>query len=272
MIGLYIGVGIVSVLALLICVYLFVLIRPRRNGKGCEMLKASFAHRGLWGGDIAENTMQAFLAAERAGYGIELDVRLTRDKKLVVFHDATLLRMCGDERRVDEVDYAELCKLSVGGGEGRISLLSDVLTAIQDAPLCIEIKADGLSTEVVAATAELLDGYRGRFCLESFNPFTLSWLRKNRPEWLRGQLFFDLSYDRSGQNKLFMFFGRLMCFNAIARPDFIAYKYQHDYVPALRIVRRLYKTPMVAWTVEDSTEARRVQSRGDGIIFQHFLP
>ena len=70
-----------------------------------------FAHRGLHGGEMPENSMAAFLAAVGHGYGIETDVRFTKDKRLILFHDDSLLRMTGDGRQVLDCTYAELSTL-----------------------------------------------------------------------------------------------------------------------------------------------------------------
>ena len=73
----------------------------------------NFAHRGLHTRDraVPENSLEAFRLAARAGYGIELDVRLSRDGQVVVFHDDDLKRVCGVDKRVDELDWAELREL-----------------------------------------------------------------------------------------------------------------------------------------------------------------
>jgi len=94
----------------------------------------NFAHRGLHSRDktVPENSLEAFRLAARQGYGVELDVQLTRDGHVVVFHDATLDRVCGVEGRVDELTYGELCKLRLCGSEYGIPLLSEVLAVIRN--------------------------------------------------------------------------------------------------------------------------------------------
>ena len=68
------------------------------------------AHRGLFDSNLSipENSIPAFKRAVEHGFGIELDVRLTKDRQLVVFHDATLLRMCGVNKKVADLTYEEL--------------------------------------------------------------------------------------------------------------------------------------------------------------------
>ena len=62
----------------------------------------NFAHRGLHSRDkaVPENSLEAFRLAAEAGYGIELDVQLSKDGQVVVFHDNTLDRVCGVHGRV----------------------------------------------------------------------------------------------------------------------------------------------------------------------------
>ena len=69
-----------------------------------------YAHRGLHdnAGDAPENTMAAFKKAVDAGYGIEMDIQLTKDRVPVVVHDFHLKRVAGADVRVDSLTLAEL--------------------------------------------------------------------------------------------------------------------------------------------------------------------
>jgi len=101
----------------------------------------TYAHRGLWGGDIPENSLRAFEAAAREGVGCELDVRVTADRKLVVFHDATLERMCGRAERVDALSFLDLRKLHLPDGS-IIPTLEEALEAMAGLPTLVEMKID----------------------------------------------------------------------------------------------------------------------------------
>ena len=94
-------------LALLAALAVF-LIAPARAHRANAWRGTAFAHRGLHGDGAEENTLEAFERACCAGYGIELDVQLSRDGEVVVFHDDSLRRMTGDARRVDQLDWAQL--------------------------------------------------------------------------------------------------------------------------------------------------------------------
>ena len=120
----------VCIAVFLFCLY-FYCIMPRfsRKKEAKKFLHYLFAHRGLFTPDqsIPENSMAAFTHAIRHGYGIELDIQLTKDKQVVVFHDHTLTRMCGIDLPVCEMTYEELQKFSLLHTEEKIPLFEDVL-------------------------------------------------------------------------------------------------------------------------------------------------
>ena len=69
--------------------------------------KVYFAHRGLHDNDAEapENSMAAFRKAVEAGFGMEMDVHVTKDGIPVVFHDFTLERICGENIEIEECNY-----------------------------------------------------------------------------------------------------------------------------------------------------------------------
>ena len=93
-------------------------VKPRTSGKPdmSEFQKYDFAHRGYYNirKKIPENSRKAFEAAVEHGYGIELDVRLTRDGVPVVIHDSRLLRLCGAEGCVEDKTREELREYRLG--------------------------------------------------------------------------------------------------------------------------------------------------------------
>ena len=180
---------LVILIVLLVLAGLYLLaVKPRSEAKtSLEPLKTDYAHRGLWSEDIAENTMPAFMAADRAGYGIELDIQLSADGEIIVFHDDNLERLCGRPEKVSDLTASELSWVGITGSCDRIPMFSDVLSRVgKDTPLLIELK--GYDISLCEKAAALLDEYDGYFCIESFNPLLLNWFRKNRPRYVRGQL------------------------------------------------------------------------------------
>lgn len=83
------------VLILVLLVLFAVWPNKRRDALRAPFVGHNCAHRGYFGKDQRppENSLPAFAAAAQNGYGIELDVQFTSDRRLVVFHDDTLDRM-----------------------------------------------------------------------------------------------------------------------------------------------------------------------------------
>lgn len=149
------------------------------------------AHRGLHSRDksVPENSLEAFRLAAEAGYGIELDVQLSKDGQVVVFHDDTLDRVCGVCARVDELTLAELKALRLCGTEQTIPLFTEVLDVIRGrGPIICELKDGKRNRELCEKTYDIISAYRGEICVESFNPMIVAWFRFHAKDLLRGQL------------------------------------------------------------------------------------
>ena len=265
------------VIVLIVFAALFVLLpllllAPRLPGKKkkAPFYGRNFAHRGLYDNDegIPENSLAAFGRAADAGYGIELDVRLTRDGETVVFHDDTLERICGVASRVDELDYADIKKLGLCGTDERIPLFSDVLKLIdRRVPIIVEIKNGRRNNELCSKTLAVLNEYGGETCIESFNPLIVAWFRRHAPQVFRGQLSQPPEFYKSeGISKTTGFLLGNLFLNVLARPHFIAYRIGKKpitvrFAEALGAVR-------IAWTSHDEDNEKAF----DAVIFEHYLP
>lgn len=249
------------------------MIAPSRSRRADEWRGTPFAHRGLHGDGVEENTLEAFERACRAGVGIELDVQLSRDGEAVVFHDETLMRLAGDPRRVDQVDWAELRSMRLCRG-GRIPSLKEALERIDGrAPLLVELKNGRGNRRLCETATALLRGYRGAYLVESFNPLMLRWLKKHAPDVVRGQLvgaaplYLAVHAGRVGAFAL-----SKLTLNFLARPDFIAYDVSASRYAVPRVQRRLFHAPLAAWTVRDEETYRACAGRGEMPIFEGFVP
>ena len=88
--------------------YLF-MVKVSSGHPGLKQLqKFSYAHRGLHGNGIPENSMAAFRAALEKGYGIELDIHLMADGELAVIHDTSLKRSSGVYVKITDLTTADL--------------------------------------------------------------------------------------------------------------------------------------------------------------------
>ena len=151
-----------------------------------------FAHRGVISGSFPENSLSAFREAVFTGTAVELDLRITRDGIPVVFHDRTLKRMCGDSRRISAVTYEELGRLRLIGTDESIPTLEQVLELVSGkVPLLIETKLPKRyiwNHRLDRKTAELLKKYDGEYLLQSFNKYSMRYMKRKLPKMKCGIL------------------------------------------------------------------------------------
>jgi glycerophosphoryl diester phosphodiesterase len=241
-----------------------------------DLKKVYYAHRGLHDNSSAapEKSMLAFKKAVAAGYGIELDLQLTKDKQVVVLHDNSLKRACGVEGIVGDFTYAELKEFRLFGTEERIPLFSEVLKMVAGrVPLIVEYKVpDGTNDISVCAYGdELLRKYEGLYCIESFHPFAVRWYKKHHRAVVRGQLA-DIFTEEERFRRLRFFALQNLMFNFLCKPDFIAYHHVHGGKFALVICRRTFSRLAVAWTIKSAEELKQAKEWFDIFIFEGFEP
>lgn len=236
--------------------------------------KKYFAHRGLYDNesDAPENSMAAFRKAVENGYGMELDVHVTKDDIPVVFHDFELERMCGADGEIEDYTYEELQRFTLGKSKERIPKLEDLLLMVQGCvPLIVEIKSETADVSSCAVIDRMLRTYDGGYCIESFNPMVLWWFRRHHNEVVRGQL--ATNFRKDGRHKgLLYFFMTHLTFNFLTKPDFIAYNHNFRKEPGRRICRKLFKNTAVAWTIRSFEELEKVREEYDAFIFESFNP
>lgn len=236
--------------------------------------KIYFAHRGLHDNatEAPENSMAAFRKAVEAGFGMELDVQVTKDGVPVIFHDFNLERICGVEGKVVNHTYEELQAYSLCHSKERIPRLSDLLEMVDGrVPLIVEIKAETADVSGCVAIDRLLSAYRGLYCIESFNPMVLWWFRRHRRDVVRGQLSSNFRKEGEYWNILYFAMTHLL-FNFLTKPDFIAYNHRFSEEPGRRICRHLYRHPAAAWTIRSEKELEALKGEYDVFIFDSFLP
>lgn len=272
MIGLYVSAGILGFFLLCFLVFLF-LIKPRslkNRPDTAPFVGKEYAHRGLHTKAVPENSLRAFQGAVDKGLGIELDVQLSKDGQVVVFHDLTLNRVAGVDGKVIDYTAEELSKMSLNGQEDGIPTLKQVLELVDGKiPLIIEVKIPGFDLSVCPKLFDLLDEYKGPYCVESFHPFVLDWLRKNRPDVLRGQLSSNFFGHGEEGNKLQLFAVKNLLLNVIARPDFIAYDIRYPNTWAFRLCRDVWKALPIGWTIRTEEELEEAKKHFAGWICEN---
>lgn len=147
-----------------------------------------FAHRGLHGPGIPENSMSAFRAALEVGAGIECDVRLSKDGRPMVFHDHDLRRMCASALAVEATTAEVLASQKLFDTNEHIPGMVELLDLVAGrVPVLIELKCrGGNDARLARAVADELDGYSGPAGVMSFEPGVGKWLARNRPDLKRG--------------------------------------------------------------------------------------
>lgn len=261
------------------------LVAPRRGDEGlearwAELCRHRYAHRGLHAEGIPENSLTAFAKARELGFGIELDVHLTLDGELVVIHDSSLGRVCGRSGVVEQLTLAELGECRLMGTDEGVPTLDEVLrlfdasgdTTSPAPPVIVELKtADGNAALLAERTMACVDRYDLSFCVESFDPRALGWLRAHRPDVLRGQLVRSFLGDkdlglarRLGATALLG--------NVTARPDFIACRFRDRGLPAVRLACGRLGAHLVTWTIHSEREMLESEAEGAPVIFEGFIP
>ena len=233
----------------------------RRDALRAPFLGRNCAHRGFFGKDQRppENSLPAFTAAAKNGYGIELDVQFTADRRLVVFHD---------------MPWAEFSAQPLAGSDEHPPLFADMLRTVAEAnpdtPLIVEIKSRSeykhtYLEELCRATIAELKTYPGPYCIESFDPRVVGIVRRQAPGLLRGQLADSYrSYRKTGAHPVPAFVFSHCLGNFLGRPDFIAWCPEKRNW-AVRLCARL-GAMMVMWTALPEHDTRKLEAENDAVI------
>ena len=271
---------VIVLLVLIVLAELFLLmLRCRREHPGWKLLRQyRYAHRGYHDKPhIPENSMAAFRRAIEHGYGAELDVHLMKDGRLAVIHDASLKRTAGADVLVEDLTAEELKQYRLEGTQEQIPLLEEVLPLFQGkTPLIIELKAErGNHAQLAEATCIMLDRFRVNYCIESFDPRCILWLKKHRPLSIRGQLseqFLRHGESGGGHGRLTMWLLGNLLTNVATQPDFIAYRFSDRENLCLRLCHKVYHVQEVNWTIRAKEEMEAAEQAGNLVIFECFDP
>ena len=233
----------------------------------------TFAHRGLYELDqsVPENSLPAFRRAAEAGYGAELDVQMTKDGQVVVFHDDDLKRGCGVDGRICNMTLAELRELRLFGSEERIPLFSEVLDIFSGKqPLIVELKYAPNWKPLSDTTRQMLAGYPGQACIESFHPAIVRDFRLNDPGRVRGQLSQQaFLYKKTIPGYQGFIMSRVLS-NVLTRPQFIAYCIGPKPL-SVRLCEKL-GAMKVCWTAREADRHAEEAKKNDMVIFEGYRP
>ena len=263
-------------LAVIIGLFLLyiLILRCRKGHPGLAALRGwNYAHRGLHGQGKPENSMAAFRAALEKGYGIELDIHLLSDGGLAVIHDAALKRTTGAEGFVEDLTLSQLADYRLEGTEETIPAFSQVLELFAGkAPLIVELKSHkGNHAALCKAACEMLERYNGPYCLESFDPRCIRWLKKHKPQLIRGQLTRNF-FKSKGLPLALKFIMTHQLLNFMSTPDFVAYRFADRKRLSNFLVRKVWGAQGVAWTLRTPQEHSQAVKENWIPIFEYYEP
>ena len=235
------------------------------------------AHRGLHDATQGrvENCLKSFDAAIAQNFSIELDVQVTRDGKIAVFHDYELDRLTHGSGRVDETDMATLAKLDFRDGTDHIIELSELLDIVKGrVPLVVEIKTpktnDGSFEKTVAAAVKTYDG---PLALMSFSPQIVEnlLLVTDRP---RGIVSYDYLRDENthGLSHEERYELTHLLHSKSSKPDFISYCQTDLPAPSVDMHKQFFNLPVICWTTKDVESHKRALNYCDQITFEGYNP
>ncbi len=244
------------------------LISPPPEAERVAFLGAqAYAHRGLHGGTLIENSRAAFRKALDAGLGIELDVQSAKGGEPFVFHDATLERLTDDTGKVGSHLAQQLDAIRLKGSDETIPRLAEILALVDGrAPILIEVKARGRHVGLFClGIRRVLEGYQGRYAIMSFNPEVGRWFAEHAPKVVRG-LVVTQEQDKGAWGILK---GRALRHLSLwrAKPDFLAYDIR-DLPASFPAQQRARGLKVLTWTVRTAEQESRALVHADEIIFE----
>lgn len=228
-----------------------------------------FAHRGLHDTERRRNSLSAIVAAADAGYGIELDLRLTADGVPVVSHDPDTLHDTGIALDISSSTAADVLALEFSGTHERLASFDDVLAHVAPhVPLLVELKPTRRVGAIVHATAARLAGREDSAAVQSFHPAIVREARRSHPRFAAGQL---VARPAPGMSALERAHSRTLLTNLAVRPHFLAAEVTMLDDAVVRRWRRSGR-PLLGWTVTTPDAVRACRAAGAGMIFEDFRP
>lgn len=235
-------------------------LRSREVMRPAWIRDVPLAHRGLVGPDgargVRENTLDAFTRSVAAGFGCELDVRLTADGVPVVVHDAAVVTEHGVRSRVARMTSGQLASLGV-------PTLRDAFEVLRERPVMVELKQAsprvGRLESTVLSVLVSCGRTRDDVVVASFNPWTVAWFARNAPELPRA-----LTVSRVATRTV-------LSAPVIrwVRPDVLSIAI--DLVERRRVGRLRRDRSVLCWTVRVHEDLERVRPHVDNVIFEGLL-
>lgn len=222
------------------------------------LTKNLIAHRGLHNKLVKENTLLAIDRAIVKNVPVEFDITMTKDKKIVLCHDS-YIKNNNNKFIISQTSFSKLKSIC-----HELVTLEEVLNFVDGkVPLLIELKPYNKGNTLEKEVVKLLDNYKGFFALQSFNPLSLLWFKKNRDNYIRGQLLTN-NYN---YNFLVNIIYEHMLFNRFTNPDFICYNIKG--LPNKKIEKFKDKKIVIGWTIRSKKELEKYRNYCDNFICEN---
>jgi glycerophosphoryl diester phosphodiesterase len=235
------------------------------------------AHRGLHDAahGIVENTASAVAAAVAAGYGIEVDLQISRDGDAMVHHDDALGRLTDGSGRLADKSAADLRQVPFRATADRMMTLGELCDLVgARATLVLELKSRfDRDARLIARVVAVLASYRGPVAAMSFDPYVVAGLRRAAPHLRRG-IVAERRFDHAEWRGMTSWQRRGMAHllhAPVTRPDFVAYRVDDLPAPATRLAS-LFDMLVLTWTVRTPAQRERAAQWADQMIFEGFRP
>lgn len=233
------------------------------------MAERPYAHRGLHGFGVIENSRSAFERAIKLGHGIELDVQGVAGGEAFVFHDATLDRLTHESGPVADRLAYEMDRIRLAGSHETLPRLGEILALVNGkVPVLIEIKAKSRRVVgVCLSVRRALEGYLGPVAIMSFNPEVPRWFLEHSPRTVRGLVVTE-SNDAEGPATGWR--GRIARRLSLwrAKPDFLAYDIRNLPTSSFARSQRKRGLTVLTWTVRSSDQERAALQFADEMIYE----
>lgn len=210
------------------------------------------AHRGIHNNTtIPENSFAAFAIAKARKISIELDIRLTKDHQIVVFHDKNLKRMTGIDKNLSDCSLKEIKSFKLLNTTSKIPLFSEILTLI-DKDILIDIEIKEKNHLICNKLVQELKNYNGNIIISSFYPNIINWFRRKEPKYIRGLI---IGIDLSSR----------LVLPTYCKPDFLAISKKQIQFNKIQKFRD-NGTIIFAWTIKEQQEKDKYKNYADSFI------
>ncbi len=235
------------------------------------------AHRALHNraSGRVENTIPAVTAAIERGFSIEVDLQLTADEQVIVFHDGTLDRLTETTGRIDRLNLSAVRATRLRDSSDRIPTLEELLEEVAGrVPLVMELKSHwNGDRRLERAVATTLTDYAGPAAIMSFDPASMRAMRYLVPHLPRGLVADSFNPedwpDVPAHNRFAL---RHLLAASYVLPQFIAYGVKALPANAPLLIRHVFGLPLLTWTVRTQDERAVADRWANQMIFEGFDP